>query len=211
VGDVNQFAWVSRNQQLLSGPVLEIGSRHYSADTSQDYRSLCDAIGYLGVDLSAGDNVDLVLDLSRNFEEVDAALGHRTFGTVICASVLEHVENVWAMASNISRLVESGGRLLLSVPMSWRFHGYPSDYWRFTPNGVRVLFPSFEFDPELSTISSNLPGEERQLRDPNDFMVRSASLFRSLLGKRSDYGYVLVPTMLNMVGTKTRSSPPTQR
>jgi SAM-dependent methyltransferase len=208
VGDINQFAWVSRNKQLLSGPVLEIGSRHYTPAVSQDYRSLCDGMGYLGVDLSAGDNVDLVLDLTRDFEEVDAALGHRTFGTVICASVLEHVDNVWAMASNIARLVEPGGRLFLSVPMSWRLHGYPSDYWRFTPNGVHVLFPSFEFDPDLATISSNLPGEEQRLEDPNDFMVRAASLFRNLLGKRSDYKYVLVPTMLNMVGTKTGSAGP---
>lgn len=206
MGDVNQFAWVSRNRSLLSGPVLEIGSRHYSPDSSEDYRSLCDGLGYLGVDLSAGDNVDVVLDLTRDFADVDEALGHRTFGTVVCASVLEHVENVWAMASNITRLVEPGGRLFLSVPMSWRFHGYPSDYWRFTPNAVRVLFPAFDFDDAASTISSNLPGEERPLGDPNDFMVRSpASLVRGLLGRlRSDYRYVLVPTMINMIGTKVR-------
>lgn len=205
MGDPNQFAWVSRNRELLAGPVLEIGSRHYAPESSEDYRSLCDGLGYVGVDLSAGDNVDVVLDLTRDFEEVSAALGGQTFGSVVCASVLEHVENVWAMATNIERLVRDGGTLFLSVPMSWRFHGYPSDYWRFTPNAVRVLFPSFDFDPARSTISSNLPGEERPLGDPNDFMVRSPeSLVRGTLRPRSDYQYVLLPTMLNMVGTKTR-------
>lgn len=67
-----------------------------------------------------------------------------------------------------------------------------------------MLFPTFEFDPDLSTISSNLAGEERPLENPNDFIVRAPSRFRSLLGRRSsDYPYVLVPGALNMLGTRT--------
>lgn len=209
MGDTNQLAWVTRNRDLITAPVVEVGSRHYAADSSSDYRSLCAGLGYVGVDLSAGQNVDIVMDMSGDFSAIDGALGGARFGTAICASVLEHVENVWGMAQNISRLVAPGGHLFVSVPMTWRFHGYPSDYWRFTPNAVRVLFPQFEFDDTRSTVSSNVAGDEQSLGDPNLFTVRQpADLLRRvpvmgrLLRPRSQYHYVLVPTMINMVGIK---------
>ena len=32
-----------------------------------------------------------------------------------------------------------------SVPFVWRIHAYPSDYWRFTKEGVKLLFPRIRF------------------------------------------------------------------
>lgn len=220
MGDLNQFNWIKQHRDFIHGPVMEIGSRHYAAESAIDYRSLCDGLEFVGVDMSEGANVDVVLDFTTDAEFISNRLPQK-FGTVICCSVLEHVENVFKMAENITRVVAPGGTLFLSVPFTWRFHGYPHDYWRFTPKALRFLFPEFQFRPELCTISSNAVGDIKPLSDdPNAFVVhptvelapryRLLSRFKvfnrlrvaSLLDK---HPYLLLPSNINMVGIKCTS------
>src|SRR5882672_7350992 len=156
MGDSNQVEWVRNLRATIRGPVIEIGSRHYAPESSMDYRSICKGLEFVGVDMSADANVDIVTDLTQDFDLVDRTLGERQFRTVICCSVLEHVPNVFVMAANMTKLTAPGGVLFLSVPFSWRYHGYPKDYWRFTPDAVEFLFPEFAFDPERSSLSSNI-------------------------------------------------------
>lgn len=212
MGDANQFNWVKDHRSLIRGPVLEIGSRHYTSDTAINYRSLCDGHDYIGVDMTDGVNVDVVLDFAMDTELVQERLGSRRFCTVICCSVLEHTENIFKMAKNISEVMETGGTLFISVPFTWRFHGYPDDYWRFTPKAVRLLFPNFSFHQELSTISSNVPGDVHPLvADLNPFIIQptpALTAFQRLLEwlrtpYKRDRPYMLLPTMISMVGTKT--------
>jgi len=219
MGDVNQLNWVHKNRDLIRGPVIEVGSRHYTSNSSVDYRGLCKGLEFVGVDLSQGDNVDVVIDFTADLKTIRAQLGERSFRTVICCSVLEHVEDVFTMARNMSAIVEPGGVMFLSAPFTWRFHGYPSDYWRFTPKALRFLFPDFEFRDDLSTISSNMPGDMRDLADdPNPFVVRPAEELKSryrFLGRfgmfnrlrvatsLDNYHYMLAPSCINMVGFKT--------
>jgi hypothetical protein len=202
MGDSNQVEWVRRFSDRIRGPVIEIGSRHYAPESSMDYRSICQGLEFVGVDMSADANVDVVADVTQDFAVLDRALGGRRFQTVICCSVLEHVPDIFAMARNMTRLTASEGVLFLSVPFSWRYHGYPKDYWRFTPDAIEFLFPEFAFDPELSCLSSNVPKDVHPFeRNPNEFMVRPTS--------GGTNPYLLVPNMVNMFGVKTpRSSFP---
>jgi hypothetical protein len=140
MGDINQLRFIERHADPLHGPYLEVGAKDYG--TSQDLKSvLRSPEEYLRVDLEAGKNVDLVLDLTRRMEEIDSALEHRRFRTVFCLSVLEHCRDPFLMADHITRLLAPGGRVCVSVPFAWKFHAYPSDYWRFTHEGVKLLFP----------------------------------------------------------------------
>ena len=219
MGDVNQLLIVKRNADLVRDPILEVGSRDYG--NTPDLRALFPTATYLGVDLSEGKGVDLVLDLAGDFSRVDAALAGARFNTVICFSVLEHVANPFKMSENISALLRSGGQLFLSVPFSWKIHGYPSDYWRFTADGVRLLFPQIQFDPARSCMSTSVP---EQIRPIDEFMYRwqmspSAGLKRGQYGLFAslvvrlvrrlgvlpvvfDYPYVHPPVMINMIGSK---------
>jgi hypothetical protein len=82
-------------------------------------------------------------------------------------------------AANIEAMLREGGALFISVPWIFPFHGYPNDYFRFSPEGVRLLFPGirwtkvgahsgptgpfFEWDPStpnrhLRTSSATEPG-----------------------------------------------------
>jgi hypothetical protein len=49
------------------------------------------------------------------------------------------------MAANIERLMAPGATLFVSVPFCWRVHGYPSDYWRMTPDGLLALFSTVDW------------------------------------------------------------------
>lgn len=62
---------------------------------------------------------------------------------VICEQVLEHVVDPCKAASNLRRLSEPGGHVIVSTPFLIRVHELPAygmkDYWRFTPDGLREL------------------------------------------------------------------------
>lgn len=227
MGDVNQFHFIQQRIDEFSGPYLEIGSRNYGS--TQDLRSFfASSEKYVGIDMLAGDGVDLVLDLTGDFEEINEALDGARFETIFCLSVMEHCEQPFRMSENISRLLKPGGKLCLSVPFAWQFHGYPSDYWRFTHEGVKKLFPDLEFDLKLGISTSSQIGDEKPLNEDigkiplsprfhreRGHLLRglSAGFFRNLskLGLfrwLTGYRYVMAPTMLTMIGTpkaKTKS------
>lgn len=174
MGDFNQLLWVEANRSIVRPPILEVGSKFYSENTFIDYRVLFPEYEYIGADLSNGKNVDVVCDFTNDIESIRRQIGMRTVGTIICCSVLEHVSNIFDMARNISDLLVPGGVLFVSVPFVWEYHGYPDDYWRMTPNGVKHLFSQFEFPESFRTISSNINYDIEPLGDdPNTFMMRS--------------------------------------
>lgn len=115
------------------GLALVAGSKVYP--NSHDRRAMYPLA--VGVDMLKGEGVDFVHDLTHPLK--------CTFEHVDCCSVLEHCADPWAVARNLSDALVSGGTLLLSVPFCWRVHAYPSDYWRFTAEGIRLLFPAIEF------------------------------------------------------------------
>jgi SAM-dependent methyltransferase len=135
VGDVNQRLFLTRAMPKIAGPVLEVGSRDYGSTTS--FRDVFVENEYIGVDLSAGKNVDRVLDLAAGTGELPEA----HFALTICCSVLEHVRRPWEMAANLTRLLRPGGAIYVAVPWVWRYHPYPDDYFRFSWRGVAELFP----------------------------------------------------------------------
>ncbi len=164
VGDVNQRIFVERLASRLQGPFLEVGSRNYG--NTQDLRSLfgpdCE---YLGVDLEGGPGVDVAIDLAEDFASIDEGLRGRRFGTIFCLSVLEHCDRPFEMADNLTRLLKPGGWLCIAAPFAWRIHDYPNDLWRFTPDGIRTLFPLIEFQPEQCLSATTRPGEFAPIDD----------------------------------------------
>lgn len=211
MGDLNQLDFLNKNLGLFKGPYLEVGSKDYGS--TQNLRSFFQGKDYVGVDISAGDGVDVVLDLTSPFDEIEAALGGRRFGTIFCLSVLEHCEQPFVMADNLARLLCEGGRLYVSVPFVARFHGYPSDYWRFTHEGVKKLFPTLSFNESPASVSTCFPGEIRPLNDSLGQVsvkpsLRSRSSLLRAIGRSRlmkcmlAYFYMMPPTMVNMIGTR---------
>jgi len=73
------------------------------------------------------------------FDLCDPPPALESFDLVICEQVLEHVPDPCAAAATLAALCRPGGRLLVSTPFLLRIHDHPGDYWRFTPDGLRIL------------------------------------------------------------------------
>jgi hypothetical protein len=229
MGDTNQLLYIQRYQEDLTGPYLEVGSKDYGS--TQDLRQLfSDRDKYIGADIQAGPGVDIVLDFTQNIEEIDATLGGIRFGTIFCLSVLEHCEQPFKMAENLTALMMPRGKICLSVPFSWKIHGYPSDYWRFTPSGVKKLFPKLVFESETAVIATSRKSKFHSMNDNksnfhaiNDNIgkisfsstahIKSGRLLKGISIKilrgfakigilrwLTGYRYVLAPTSIYMIG-----------
>jgi SAM-dependent methyltransferase len=101
------------------------------------YRPLFQKPGwtYVGVDLSPGPNVDLVLQRPYDWREIPGG----SVDLLISGQVLEHVEYFWITALEISRVLKPGGLVCLIAPSSGPEHRYPVDCWRFYPDGMRTF------------------------------------------------------------------------
>ena len=65
---------------------------------------------------------------------------NESFDTVLSVEVLEHVPDPNQMVAEFARVLRPGGRALVTVPFASALHQLPYDYYRYTPNGIHVLF-----------------------------------------------------------------------
>ena len=131
------------------------------------------------------------------------------------------------MADNSTRLLAPGGTLYVSVPYAWKFHGYPSDYWRFTPEGVKKLFPGLAFDMAEARTSTDVVGDIQPVdedlaririsaswqRERGRFLRGLGSGLLSVLGALgliawlTRHRYLMPPTCIEMIGTAPAARP----
>ena len=121
-----------------SGPVYELGS-YYPAGFEKlgDLREYFPGVEFTGCDVRGGPGVDRV----ENAEALTFPDG--SAGTVLMFELLEHLRHPQEAIAEAHRVLRAGGLLAMSVPFSYRLHGFPSDYWRFTASGVHELLSPF--------------------------------------------------------------------
>ena len=91
------------------------------------------------------DGLDFLWDLHESFPDHFLI---QKFDFVLCSSVMEHIAKPWVAARNIENVLKPNGKLFWTTPWVQRIHGYPNDYWRFTPNGVKQLFSAIQWSWE---------------------------------------------------------------
>jgi SAM-dependent methyltransferase len=138
----NELLYIKQVCPKINGPVLEIG-----ALLTAGYRELFAPQGFEFITTDLEDStppgrIDVICDLTTP----ENPLPKNYFDLVLCCSVMEHVPNPWIMAEKISEVVRPGGKLYISVPWVWKYHGYPKDYYRFTYSAIQYLYPAFEWD-----------------------------------------------------------------
>lgn len=142
--------WIeAKAQSLKSGSkVLDVGAgttpyRHlfkHCHYTSQDFK-LYDGLK-LGGTIEYG-SIDIVSDITA------IPVEDSSFDCVICTEVLEHVLDPMRAINEMTRLLKSGGRILLTAPLGSGLHQLPYHYYGgFTPewyqsvlkmNGIEIL------------------------------------------------------------------------
>ncbi|MCH9627680.1 MAG: hypothetical protein S4CHLAM2_13220 [Chlamydiales bacterium] len=94
----------------------------------------------IGVDIFEAPNVDVVSDLaSLPFKD-------QSFDGIVTIAVLEHCRYPWRVVEEFQRVIKDQGRVICTVPFLQPIHYVPTDYFRFTPDGIRSLFEDNQFD-----------------------------------------------------------------
>ncbi len=136
-GDAGHACWyhfLDALQKFDGGDALEIGSRARSAITR---RQLIPAkLGYVGMDILPGPNVDLVGDA----HQLSAVVGPRKFVAAFSLSVFEHLAMPWKVALELNRVLVPGGLVFVNTHQTWPLHEMPCDFWRYSNDTWPCLF-----------------------------------------------------------------------
>jgi SAM-dependent methyltransferase len=63
----------------------------------------------------------------------------KSFDTILCNAVLEHVEKVDEVVAELARVLRPGGHALVAVPFLQPYHECPTDFRRYTKEGLVAL------------------------------------------------------------------------
>jgi SAM-dependent methyltransferase len=122
----------------LPEPIVEFGSLQVEPGQPNDLRPLFGGRAFIGTDFREGPGVDRVEDL-RHLGFADGEVG-----TALCLDTLEHCADPIRACAELHRVVADGGVCVITSVMLIGIHAHPSDYWRFTPEGFRLLLEDFE-------------------------------------------------------------------
>lgn len=76
------------------------------------------------------------------------------FDLIIADNVLEHVRSPAAAVRNIHGMLKPGGVFMVLTPFMIRYHRVPTDYWRWTEQGLSYLLADNGFDEDEIECSS---------------------------------------------------------
>jgi SAM-dependent methyltransferase len=116
--------------------ILDVGCRAIGKG-SATHRStiLGNGWNYHGIDLEAGDNVDLVIADGNDWREIN----DDSYDVILCSQVLEHARYPWRVTQEIARVLRPRGLTLLIAPSAGHVHRYPEDCFRYFPDGLSAL------------------------------------------------------------------------
>jgi len=144
---------VSKFQKELSNlhspKVLELGTLQWNPGVSTHHGDWLPAdAAFVKSDVEAGGDVDVVADAHDlnpfEDEEFDVFMAH---------SVWEHLRKPWIAAQAAHRVLKPGGILFIDTHFVFPLHGYPSDYCRWTTEGLLGLFDEPEWADRIAGYS----------------------------------------------------------
>jgi len=109
--------------------ILDVGSY----DVNGTMKPIFEKGQYVGLDMEAGPNVDIV-GVSHNipFEKDE-------FDIIISSSCFEHDDMFWISFQEMCRVLKHGGYMYVQAPSNGPYHGWPGDNWRFYIDSWKAL------------------------------------------------------------------------
>ena len=98
------------------------------------------AAEYIACDAVKNENIDTVCDVTN------LVFPTESFDTVISTQVFEHVDNPFAVAREIKKVLKIGGNAIITAPFMFPFHADPKDNFRFSREGLEEIFKSIDFE-----------------------------------------------------------------
>ena len=94
--------------------------------------------GVIDLDIFPHKNVDLLGDVQA-LPFKDASISG-----VINIALLEHVKDTRIVINEIRRVLKPGGYVYTVTPFIFGFHASPNDFYRWTSEGLKMLFTGFQ-------------------------------------------------------------------
>lgn len=153
--------------------ILDLGSQ----DVNGSYRPLFSESSwqYVGLDMAAGNNVDVVLRTPYVWREVAS----ESADVVISGQAFEHIQYFWITMLEVARVLKPGGICCILAPSSGPEHRYPMDCWRFYPDGMKSL----ALFAQMEVIEATTEWEDKGYVDGSDWWHDSM-----LVCRRPDQG-----------------------
>lgn len=133
----SEYSWVppidvdlGNNRNLLKGKVLNAGAG------VRDIRHLIDG-QLVNQDIAWEDDKRTNIDIYAPINNIPVPASE--FDTVVCIAVLEHVRNPNEAMHELHRVLKPGGHLILEIPFMQPEHKVPTDYQRYTRDGIIEL------------------------------------------------------------------------
>lgn len=125
----------SKSHDFSNRTVLDMGCG------TMPYKSIFIACGarYIGADIDGAPDILIGADAV-------VPLADQSVDFVVSFQVLEHVRNVPAYLSTLRRVLKSDGSMFLSTHGVWPYHPHPTDYWRWTRDGLRLIVEEAGFE-----------------------------------------------------------------
>lgn len=116
--------------------ILEIGSRQaVNQNDIADLREIFKSSKFIGLDMQKGPGVDVVASAEN------LPFPNNSFDLIYCLETLEHAEKPYLICAEIERVLKPNGLAIVSSQQNFPIHMHPSDYFRYTPFGMKILFP----------------------------------------------------------------------
>jgi SAM-dependent methyltransferase len=121
---------IVESDNLPSGEILVdygCANKPYEALFQTKFRT------YLGADLPGNARADLVIGANGELPCSDSSVD-----CVLSSQVLEHVYAPRLYLAEAFRVLKPGGSLIVSTHGVWPYHPDPTDYWRWTIDGLQL-------------------------------------------------------------------------
>ena len=149
---------------------------------------------YFGIDVD--DRVPKDLKSEINFQKYEGRLlpfVDCKFDQVVAMEVFEHIDDLQTTIGEIHRVLKPGGRIIVTVPFIWCEHETPTDYRRFTAEGLRCTMESFGFSTQKVIKLGGAPIFTLAC-------ISSRSFLRSVVGKYISYSLMSPFVVLCNIG-----------
>ena len=131
------------------GDAKDLQTRIFSELVAQSQGKRCLQIGIMhGAKYAdhwiASDLYDDSPLIDFRYDVHDMKFPSESFDIVVCNAVLEHVPWPQKAVDELHRVLKPNGLVFVDLPWVQPFHEMPKDYWRATPEGLRVWMAKFE-------------------------------------------------------------------
>jgi SAM-dependent methyltransferase len=119
---------------------------------SKPYAEAFADVKYEGADIGVTEHAEISIDATS--ERI--AVADESYHAAVSFQVMEHVADYRSFLRECRRVLVPGGIFFVTVPFAFEFHGVPSDYRRWTQEGLRVdLFEAGFTDIHVDAVEAD--------------------------------------------------------